>query len=215
MKKILFVTAITAAFLAFCHQAGGQTKPTSDLPKYEVAPEFTVFNLYGDQTEVGVGGRFTVNINKGVALEAAGYFSPGTCDTCAGQQTGRIAEGLFGVKAGKRFSKVGIFAKARPGFMTIGKGYFDFVPTSGGFVTLVPHRLTPFALDLGGVFEFYPSKKIVIRVDYGDTILHYRQYSFIGFDFNPVTLQVTPVQRTQPAHTTHNSQFIAGVGFRF
>jgi hypothetical protein len=216
MKTRLLVIAIIAACLVLgTHQAKAQTKPSTDLPKYEASADFTTFTINGEQIEQGAGGRFTFNINKSFALEAAGYFSTGTCDSCPGQATGRIAEGLFGVKAGKRFSKVGIFAKARPGFMTIGKGYFDFVPNSGGFVTFVPHRITPVALDLGGVFEFYPSKKVVFRVDLGDTMLRYPQHSFIGFNVDPVTFALTPAQRTQPAYTTHNTQFIVGVGFRF
>src|SRR5437588_2455138 len=216
MKTRLLAIAIIAACLVLCTlQVKAQTKPSTDLPKYEAGADFTTFTINGNQIEVGAGGRFTYNINKNFAVEAAGYFSPGTCDHCPGQVTGRIGEGLFGVKAGKRFSKVGIFAKARPGFMTIGKGYFDYLLNSGGFVTFVPHRTTPFALDLGGVFEFYPSKKIVLRVDYGDTILRYSQRSFIGFNVDPITFALTPVQRTQPANTTHNTQFIVGVGFRF
>jgi hypothetical protein len=213
--RLLTIAIIAACLVLYTYQAKAQTKPSTDLPKYEASADFTTFTINGEQVQLGVGGRFTYNINKSFALEAAGYFSPGTCDSCPGQVTGRIGEGLFGVKAGKRFSKVGIFAKARPGFVTVGKGYFDFVPNSGGFVTFVPHRTTPFALDLGGVFEFYPSKKIVLRADIGDTILRYPQRSFIGFNVDPVTFALTPVPRTQPAYTTHNTQFIVGVGFRF
>lgn len=216
MKTGLLVFAIMAVCMVLCiNQAEAQTKPTTELPKYEVSADFTTFTINGEQIEVGAGGRFTYNLNKSFALEAAGYFSPGTCDRCSGQTTGHIAEGLFGVKAGKRFSKVGIFAKARPGLMTVGKGYFDFVPTSGGFINFVPHRITPFALDLGGVFEFYPSKRVVLRADIGDTILRYPQHSFMGVNVDPVTFALTPVLRNQPAFTTHNTQFILGVGFRF
>ena len=216
MKTRLLATVIIAAgSMLGTHQAKGQTKPSIDLPKYEVSADFTTFTVNGNQVELGAGERFTYNINQSFALEAAGYFSPGTCDSCPGQVTGRIGEGLFGLKAGKRFSKVGIFAKARPGFMTIGKGYFDLILNSGSFFTIVPHRITPLALDLGGVFEFYPAKKVVLRVDYGDTILRYPQHSFIGFSVDPVTFALTPAQRTLPANTTHNTQFIVGVGFRF
>ena len=149
MKTRLLLIAISTSCLVLCtYHANAQTKPSTDLPKYEVGADFTTFTINGNQIEVGAGGRFTFNINQSFALEAAGYFSPGTCDSCPGQVTGRIGEGLFGLKAGKRFSKVGIFAKARPGFMTIGKGYFDLILESGGFFTIVPHRITPLALDL-------------------------------------------------------------------
>src|SRR2546427_12746661 len=164
MKTRLLATVIIAAgSMLGTHQAKGQTKPSIDLPKYEVSADFTTFTVNGNQVELGAGGRFTYNINQSFALEAAGYFSPGTCDSCPGQVTGRIEEGLFGVKVGKRFSKVGVFAKARPGFMTIGKGYFDLIPDSGGFVTFVPHRITPLALDPGRVFEFSPSRSAGLR----------------------------------------------------
>jgi len=74
--------------------------------------------------------------------------------------------------------------------MTIGKGYFDLIPNSGGFVTLVPHRITPLALDLGGSSSSILSKKVVLRVDLGDTILRYPQHSFIGFNVDPVTFGI-------------------------
>jgi len=74
--------------------------------------------------------------------------------------------------------------------------------------------------DLTKTLAFRPTKsqtakKVVLRVDYGDTILRYPQHSFIGFSVDPVTFALTPAQRTLPANTTHNTQFIVGVGFRF
>src|SRR5438046_6206375 len=188
MKTRLLATVIIAACsLLGTHQAKGQTKPSIDLPKYEVSADFTTFTVNGNQVELGAGGRFTYNINQSLALEAAAYFSPGTCDRCPGQVTGRIGEGLFGLKAGKRFSKVGIFVKARPGFMTIGKGYFDLLLDSAGFFTTVPHRITPLALRLGGVSDFFPSKEVVLRVDFGDKIPGYPHSSSIVCSLRPVT----------------------------
>src|SRR5205809_2887140 len=144
MKTRLLLIAIFTSCLVLCtYHANAQTKPSTDLPKYEVGADFTTFTINGNQIEVGAGGRFTFNINQSFALEAAGYFSPGTCDHCPGQVTGRIGEGLFGLKAGKRFSKVGIFATARPEFLTIGKGYFDIFLNIVVFISSVRLRITP------------------------------------------------------------------------
>lgn len=192
---------------------------STDIPKYEVAADFSSLTLASRETYPGVGGRFTYNLNKSVALEAAGYFFPGKCDTCPGQVTGRITEGLFGVKAGKRFEKWGIFGKARPGFITLSKGAFDVIPTGAGGpfpFTFNVHSQTNFALDLGGVIEFYPSKKIVVRFDVGDTLIHYpsRTFNFLIPDpANPGGALLAPF--TSPARTDHSIQFIGGVGFRF
>src|SRR2546428_13869396 len=128
MKTRLLATVIIAAgSMLGTHQAKGQTKPSIDLPKYEVSADFTTFTVNGNQVELGAGGRFTYNINQSFALEAAGYFSPGTWDSCPRQVTGRIGERLFGLKAAKWFSTVGIFAKAPPGLMTIGQASFAFI----------------------------------------------------------------------------------------
>jgi hypothetical protein len=215
MKKKLFFTlsSIGIVFLGSLTTRG----QSADVPKYEVAVDFTSVSLEYGTTLPGLGGRFTYNLNKHVALEAAGYFYPGKCASCPGQVTGRVTEGLFGVKVGKRFQKWGVFGKARPGFMSFSQGFFDIVPTGGGpfpFVFMV-HRSTPFALDVGGVLEFYPSKRVVVRFDGGDTILRYPQRGFHSFTTDQTTGAIIPTQYTSPAFVRHNFQFIAGVGLRF
>jgi hypothetical protein len=234
MKRKLFLT-ITAIAISFLVNALNTQAQTTDVPKYEVAGDFTTLSLDSGTTLPGMGGRFTYNINKHFALEAAGYFFPGKCDSCTGEVTGRVAEGLFGVKAGNRFRKWGIFAKARPGLITFGKGAFDISPVSSstggsglpvscfGPDPLAPApcfsfrqtRLTHAALDLGGVLEFYPSKRFVVRFDGGDTMIRYGQRTFNALTQNPATGAITLVPITGPAHTRHSFQFMGGVGFRF
>jgi hypothetical protein len=214
-RTILNISVITLLLLLCPHVTLSQS---TDVPKYEVAAEFTSLSLeYGD-TLPGLGGRFTYNLNKHLALEAAGYFFPGKCATCSRQITGHVTEGLFGVKAGKRFRRWGVFAKARPGFVSFGKGFFDIVPTGGGGpfpFTFVVRRSTAFGLDVGAVVEFYPSKRIVVRFDGGDTILRYPQRTVHSFTTDPITGALSPFSFTSPAYTRHNFQFSAGVGFRF
>ena len=109
-----------------------------------------------------------------------------------------------------RGEKVGVFGKVRPGLMRFGK-VFKTVrectridPTPLPEDCFVPENR--FAIDVGGVLEYYPTSQSVVRFDVGDTIIHTRRKSII---FSPVFAQDIP------SRTDHNSQFNIGVGFRF
>jgi len=102
--------------------------------------------------------------------------------------------------------------------MSLSNGAYDFLPTSAGgpfpFV-FVFRRQTNFALDLGGVLEFYPSKRIVVRFDGGDTIIHHPRRTFNSPFQDPNTGALSLVPFTIPGYTEHSFQLIGGVGFRF
>ena len=192
---------------------------SQDLPKFEVAGEFTALErgeFTGRRTDPGFGGRFTYNLNRVFSLETAGYFFPKGCFDC--RQNGKVTEVVGGVKVGKRFDSWGIFGKARPGVISFSQGDFDIVPTGGGGAfpfRIESDSLNAFAADLGGVLEFYPSKRIVTRFDVGDTIIHFpsRRRNFVQFD--PVTGGFNLVPFNVPSRTTHNFQFMTSIGFRF
>ena len=218
-RKLILTMVVFAVCLPL--QAIECRAQADNPPKVEVAAEFTSLtkpSSDGGATEPGFGGRFTFNLNKSVALEAAGYFFPHKCQfgNCGSDNEGNITEGLFGVKAGKRFEKWGIFAKARPGLISFSQGNSGYVQRGPlGDFTFVRDRGTHPALDVGGVVEFYPSKRIVTRFDAGDTLIHYaaRTENFLVFsDFTGVPT-LFPFRR--PASTRHNFQFAASVGFRF
>ena len=217
MNKNCFFAATVIVFLVY----SAAFSQTDEVPKFEVAAEFTTLEresfFNGKRTEPGVGARFTYNINRAFAIETAGYFFPKECFSC--DSPGRVAEFLTGVKAGKRYEHWGIFAKARPGLV-------HFTSDFGGFVTclslICPFPIEPFraqrthfAADLGGVVEFYPSKRIVTRFDAGDTIIHFNRQTTDGLVFNPITQRFDPFLFVSPQRTTHNFQFFASVGFRF
>lgn len=214
MNKALFVVVVICLIQL---QALAQSE---ELPKFEVAGEFTTLEREAfsqRRTEPGFGGRFTYNLNQTFAIEGAGYFFPKECFQC--RNAGNITEGLAGVKVGKRFEKWGVFAKARPGVVSFSEGTFDSVPLLVGF-PLIPvefelNRLTTFAMDVGGVVEFYPSKRIVTRFDFGDTIMHFQRHNFNTVVFNPIDNTFTPLTVPVLARTSHNFQFITSVGFRF
>ncbi len=130
-------------------------------------------------------------------------------------------QGLFGAKVGKRFGTVGLFAKARPGFVRFSKG--DYQPV-GGCTAIFPPPIgcfeptakTNFAFDIGGVVEWYPSKHTIVRLDAGDTIIHFGNRNVAALDVpaggvGPTRLVVIPVA----ADTTQNFQGSLGIGWRF
>lgn len=213
-----FVLAIMTV-LVVTSQAFSQTTQTQDPPRYEIAAEFTTLNREaydGVRVEPGLGARFTFNFNKNVAIEGAAHISFNLCPSCT--ITGRYGDIFAGVKAGKRFKSWGIFAKARPGDVTFGNQQIDVVQTGTGGPFPFEFRgkgVDNFALDVGGVVEFYPSRRIVTRFDAGDTIIHFTRRTHDGLSFDPTTGTYTIVPFVTPARTTNNFQFMASVGFRF
>ena len=191
---------------------------STPLPRYEAAIEFSTLGrdaFGGTRNEAGVGGRFTVNLNEIFAVEAAGYIFPRRCFECL--EAGRMSQAVAGVKFGKRFDSWGVFAKARPGVVSFSDAQIvSFLPSSSGLFPfgVERKRVTSFATDVGGVLEFYPSRRIVTRFDVGDTIIHFtkRTQDVVIFDPSGGT-QVISV--TRPARTDHRLQFNASVGFRF
>ena len=220
--------SILLAIVAFIFLAAlntpAQATSEEELPKFEVGIHFTSItkpSFDNGSTEPGIGGRFTFNLNRSVALEAVGNFFPHSCSFCGGNlgdNSGIIKQGLFGVKAGKRFEKWGIFAKARPGVVTFGQGETIYTINGTGpsaSVHVVRTGASHFATDLGGILEFYATKHLVTRLEGGDTLIHYgsRQTNFLSFD--PTTFAPTLVPFTTRSETRHNFQFSAGVGWRF
>jgi hypothetical protein len=212
------MTFATLLCLLFCSlEARAQS---DEVPKFELAAQFTSItkpDFNDGATEPGFGTTFTFNLNRSVALEAVGNFFPRSCLFC-GQNSGNITQGLFGVKAGKRFKKWGIFAKARPGVVSFSEGDTRIVSIGTGAFPAIQfqrNRLTHFATDLGGVLEFYPSKRLVTRFEAGDTLIQYgrRQDNFVVFDGITNTPVLVPF--TTPSVIRHNFQFTAGIGWRF
>ncbi len=169
------------------------------------------------RTEPGFGGRFTININSNFALEVQADFYPRDNGTRTFFTGGRTLQVVAGMKAGKRFERFGIFGKARPGIIR-----FSRVLDNTLLLTSDLSGVTEFAVDLGGVVEFYPSRRLVTRLDFGDTVVHHRGQTLNTSIPIPSSTGVlipnpgTPVVPiTLSGMTKNNFQFSAGVGFRF
>jgi hypothetical protein len=179
----------------------------SDLRRYELGGQFSIlrfdaFTRFSERrrTEVGGGGRFTFNFNRHVAAEAQVDFFPhtdieriGTIDV---PTWGSKSLAVFGIKAGGRNKRVGVFGKVRPGFIHFGDAP-GLICIASALNPCPPSiRRTVFSLDVGGVFEYYPSPRTVIRFDLGDTIIYQDK-------------------RQGLLQTSHSLQTSIGMGFRF
>jgi len=161
-------------------------------------------NGAGDNTLSGLGGRFAYNINQHLAIDAEASFFPET--HLFNEEFGQKMQGFVGLKAGIRKHHVGVFAKARPGVMWFGEfpSRGNCSPTNFGSVCGVSHE-KDFAMDLGGVFEFYPVDRLILRADLGDTIIKYPERVVTNF----------PTQIRANGGWKNNLQLSFGVGWRF
>jgi hypothetical protein len=177
-------TGFIAAALALMCSCGWQVRAQdlSKPSKIELGVQFSTLTLglappAGIQTEFvalpsnqtgpGIGGRFTRNLTNHLALEGEGNLFPRRLPS-----QGLAFQAQFGVKAGHRFKRIGVFAKARPGFVSFGN-----VATEEGTETIgtpplqftvahiVPRRRNFFSMDIGSVAEVYLSRWILLRVD--------------------------------------------------
>jgi len=180
-----FVLATTAHAQVSDHKfevGGFFTSITLDDFKDRVTPGFAT----GDSTVNGIGGRLSYNLNENFAIDGEASFFPS--NHFGNDETGQKMQGFVGVKAGVRNKWAGVFAKARPGVMWFGEftSRGSCTPTTFGSTCGVSHE-KDFAMDLGGVVEFYPSERAIIRVDLGDTIVRYQDRT-LGTFGNPIFL---------------------------
>ena len=170
LSLIVLTMPINAQVTDRKFEVGGVfTSITLDDFKERVSPGFAT----GDSTVNGIGGRLAYNINENFAIDGEASFFPS--DHFGNKEVGQKTQAFLGVKAGVRNKWVGAFAKARPGAMWFGEitSRGGCSPTPLGSICGVDHE-TDFALDLGGVVEFYPAERAIIRVDVGNTLVRYQ-----------------------------------------
>jgi Outer membrane protein beta-barrel domain len=194
----------------------------TDIPKLEIGTQFALTRLRDlQETDPGMGLRVTYNLTNSIAAEAEfNYFGKNlsiTVPTGAGTGTTDLnysqsrTQGLLGVKyTFLRGDKFGIGGKLRPGFMRFngsGQGGIDaFLPNgqlSGNPISQIAGGYTSFAMDIGGVLEYYPSQKTIVRFDLGDTIIRLKGI-FASNDGG-----------VQNGRYSNNLQLNVGFGFRF
>jgi len=216
-QKIFLIAGLVLAMVTGTARSQSQTQ--SQPSRIEVGALISVLGIedaHGlndlfPRREFGFGGRVSYNLNSHFAVEGEINFFPRDFRKFTTDFTGgRMTEGLFGLKAGLRRKKFGIFGKVRPGFESSGGATFPRFPNGNGPDPLNPFgfetkRATQFALDVGGVAELYPSRRTIVRFDVGDTIVRYPGILFTNSNGSLTTETVY----------SHSLQFSAGFGFRF
>lgn len=160
-------------------------------------------------TNAGLGGRVSFELARWVNVE--GEFNVFPRDTFETDSTSlatsafrlahhrRRIETFFGPKLGVSGQRFGLFAKVRPGFSRLTDRGVECIGEGCAVILLArPVYRTEFALDLGGVFEFYPTARTVARLDVGDTLIRHRSVA-------------PPCQDC----SSHNLATQIGVGLRF
>lgn len=243
LQPLLSILALIASLFLFgsevCAQGdtprfelGGQfsllsrNRPSSQVDDVLAFIEFADF-FSRRVSRPGFGARFTYNQTKNLAFEAEGNFFPER-HPLLGVPDGHFFQGQFGVKAGKRCEKVGFFGKVRPGFVTFTKtsiftGFREVLrrdPSRGRDILVEEAQFrignaTYFSTDVGGVVEFYPSRRIVTRFDIGDTIIRYGEYGEPAGTVCALCCPCFTQLFLRPPETRHSLQFSAGVSVRF
>jgi hypothetical protein len=210
---------ISGQFTSLYQKSVPEDSPLLRLPPFNGVPIFLI-PKDNHQTEFGIGGRVTYNLNKHIAIEAEVNFFPSDRLSRTGKERDRIfntPEAIrnyhepqgrkiqlnAGPKIGYRGKKIGIFGKVRPGLFYVGRypiiEFLSFTGSTTG-VAASERKTAFFSVDVGGVAEFYPSKRTILRFDIGDTIIKYR--SLVPKNLNP-------------GFTKHTLQTSIGFGFRF
>ncbi len=215
MKNTLPILAVAVSLAAAtANPAGAQvpppTAPTSST-RLEVGGQFSALQLADLKgTHAGIGGRAAYDVTHWASLEAEANFFPNENVSIDSETSGvsnlqveyrrRRAEAFFGPKLGVRFQRFGLFAKVRPGFARLtDRGTLCTGSGCAAANLVVPSYRSEFAMDLGGVLEFYPSNRIVARLDLGDTAIRDRSTA-PPFQGNSIS---------------HNFASRIGFGFRF
>lgn len=219
MRKHIFLTL--AVLFAVCGTLSAQQSDEKEPAKIELGIQFSSVTVGGQvvplsatiplkRSEAGVGGRFGYNLTKSFAFEAEVNFFPNPSPVAL-DSGGHLLQAQFGTKVGKRFDKFGLFAKARPGFLSFsevltqtGTTTFVFNGQTFTFPILEPRRRNFFSLDVGAVVEFYPSRRVLVRFDAGDTMVLIGESPDFG-----------PTQPRPSSHVAHKFQFSSGIAFRF
>src|SRR5206468_5983682 len=114
-----------------------------------------------DQSEVGVGGRFSWHPAALFGIEAEIDHYAGDFPDTPPSSHGRT-EGFFGVTGGPRFDRVRLFGRFRPGFMNFGEASQPFACLAifpPPLPCILASGRTVFALDIGGGGEVFTPRK--------------------------------------------------------
>jgi hypothetical protein len=165
-------------------------------------PDWPYMNVYPSW---GLWGSW--NFSRHVSWDSAVLHSPRNSgmEFIDYQAGGRAFEALTGVKAGIRRDHMGYFVKARGGTITFGKTERQINLLPNKTLSLDFGMFTNPLLDVGGVYEVYPSRHTILRFDAGSATIFYQPKNVISIG------QTYAI----PGRTQTGMLMSFGAGFRF
>lgn len=129
------------------------------------------------------------------------------------QSGGRALEALTGIKMGLRRDRMGYFAKLRGGTITFGEkeDKVGFLPNGSTFIGR--GMFTNPVLDVGGVWEVYPSRHTILRFDAGSATIFYQPTTV--WDYVPQNGVEAGTRYAVPEQTQTGLLLSFGAGIRF
>jgi hypothetical protein len=178
----MFVVFRNVLFVVVLVVAGASHAMAQSVPRADVAAQVSILRLSDNDanaSSVGIGGRVTAALFRGVSLDGELTFTPNDDLPAAIAGGGltylrRRTDGFLGVKVGRTFERFGVFAKARPGFSRLVDKGFECRAVCPLILIKPPEYQTEFVFDLGGVVEFYPAGRFFTRADVGNTFIRRR-----------------------------------------
>ena len=162
----------------------------ADGRQFEVGGHVATLRLSDSdgKTNVGWGGRVSYDVFRWIAVEgelnlfADDVFEQRGSTPIFAEYTlsyeRRRVDGFFGAKVGVRRDRFGLFGKVRPGFARLFNEGIGCVGDPCALMLVAPVEYeTEFALDFGGVVEFYPTARTVTRLDLGSTWIRHRSFA--------------------------------------
>jgi len=129
------------------------------------------------------------------------------------QAGGRALEVLTGLKMGLRRDHMGYFAKLRGGTITFGEAERRIGLLPDGTFFIRRGMFTNPVLDVGGVWEVYPSRHTVLRFDAGSATIFYQPKDL--WQYVPVHGVEVGTKYSVPGQAQTSLLLSFGVGIRF
>ncbi len=193
------INASRALVVAACMIAGlaSSAAAQSQARRFEVGGQVAgVVSGEFDDTDIGIGGRFSWQPVAPLGVESEINFYPGDFAGDPPFSRGRL-EALFGATARARLGSLVPFARLRSGFLVV-----HDAPRPFACILIFPPPLacelgsgrTLPLLDIGGGLQVFATQRTFVRVDIGDRLVRYpapvidtdrvvRDDAFFGHDF--------------------------------
>jgi hypothetical protein len=120
------------------------------------------------QPNSGGGAFLSWNFSRCLSFDTTAFYSPHKDGFIFPQDGGTTADAFAGFKAGIRRGRMGYFAKVRPGMIQ-----FSRTVWRENLPALRWEKTTDYAMDSGGILEVYPSRHTLLRLEAGNTYIHY------------------------------------------